>query len=214
MKQNIWQNSESHRVAFSLKLQCLKKQISNRNFFKTVTNTKTCQLGKFPKILSSLQKWSFENSATKISKISNWKFWQNSFFRIFTKLKINFWKTFSQSFATKSPDIWFWILPFYAMRLRYFRTVLENHIALLFQRSYSKITSRCYFTEVTRNHIALLFHRSTRNHLALLFHRSIWRLFNAHVPAICLISIPELFRGRKHWGMTIWHLAPLLHLGH
>ena len=57
-------------------------------------------------------------------------------------------------------DTWFWILPFYAMRLRYFRTVLEitprcyfnevtrNHIALLFHRSYSKITSRCYFIEV------------------------------------------------------------------
>ena len=57
-------------------------------------------------------------------------------------------------------DIWFWILPCYAMRLRYFRIVLENHIALLFQRSYSKITSRCSFTEVTRNHMALLFQRS------------------------------------------------------
>ena len=91
---------------------------------------------------------------------------------------------------------------------------LENHVALLFQRSYSKITSLCYFTEVTRNHIALLFHRSTPNHIALLFHRSISRLFNANVPAICLISIPQLSRGREHWGMTVWHLAPLLQLGH
>ena len=116
----------------------------------------------------------------KFQKLVNWNFDKIHsnlyFFWIFTKLKIYFWKNFSQSFATKSPDIWFWILPFYAMRLRYFRIVLENHIALLFQRSYSKITSRCYSTEVTRNHIALLFHRSARNHIALLFQMKLLKI--------------------------------------
>ena len=62
-------------------------------------------------------------------------------------------------------DIWFWILPFYAMRLRYFRTVLEekknskSHRVAISMKSL-EITSRCYFTEVARNHIALLIHRS------------------------------------------------------
>ena len=34
-------------------------------------------LGKFLRILSSLQKCLFEISATKITKVRNWKFWQN-----------------------------------------------------------------------------------------------------------------------------------------
>ena len=118
------------------------------------------------------------------------------------------------------------------------KKLLENHIALLFHRRYSKITSRCYFTEITRNHIALLFHRSTGNHIALLFPTNqdaycwFWILIelkflnfrrfsprfqdflNAIVSAICLISIPQLSKGRERWGMAIWHVAPRLHSGH
>ena len=45
----------------------MKLRFSNPNIFKTVTNTKICQVQKFLRILSSLQKCLFEISATNIS---------------------------------------------------------------------------------------------------------------------------------------------------
>ena len=67
--------------------------------------------------------------------------------------------------------------------------LLENHIALLFHRSYSKITSRCYFTEVTQkshrvaisskysksNRVAIS-DEITQNHTALLFHKKLLKI--------------------------------------
>ena len=58
-------------------LQCLKLHISKLNILNAVTDTKNCQLEKFLWILSSLQKCLFEISATEITKVRNFKFWQN-----------------------------------------------------------------------------------------------------------------------------------------
>ena len=57
-----------------LQIFCLKLQISNPTILKTVTNTKNCQLGKFLRILSSLQKYLFETSTTHTEKTRKCKF--------------------------------------------------------------------------------------------------------------------------------------------
>ena len=51
--------------------------------------------------------------------------------------------------------------------------LLENHIALLFQRSYSKITSRCYFTEVTRkSHRVAISSKYSKSHRVAICNQS------------------------------------------
>ena len=72
-----------------MQLHCLKLQISNPNILKTVTNTKNCQLRKFLKNLSSLQKCLFEVSATKITKVTNCFFIYILIYNIFENISVN-----------------------------------------------------------------------------------------------------------------------------
>ena len=54
--------------------------------------------------------------------------------------------------------------------------ILENHIALLFHRSYSNITSRCCFIKVLESHRVAISDEITQNHTALLFHKKLLKI--------------------------------------